>query len=80
MRAVFATTGGRGAYRIADGLDYDAVRRDPKPLIGFSDITVLHLALWNQVGHGLQPATVPLGTLATIDPTAGTLTVAPGVR
>jgi muramoyltetrapeptide carboxypeptidase len=32
------------------------------------------------IGHGLHPATVPLGTLATIDPAAGTLTVAPGVR
>ncbi|MFF0343158.1 LD-carboxypeptidase [Kribbella sp. NPDC004875] len=50
VRAIFATRGGKGAYRIADGLDFDAVRRDPKPLIGFSDITALHLALWNQVG------------------------------
>ncbi len=32
------------------------------------------------IGHGPQPATLPLGTLATIDPAAGTLTVAPGVR
>ena len=50
VRAVFATRGGKGAYRIADRLDFDAVRRDPKPLIGFSDITALHLALWKQVG------------------------------
>ncbi|MFF0267977.1 LD-carboxypeptidase [Kribbella sp. NPDC004536] len=49
VRAIFATRGGKGAYRIADGLDFDAVRRDPKPLIGFSDITALHLALWKQV-------------------------------
>ena len=32
------------------------------------------------IGHGRQPATVPLGTVATIDPAAGTLTVAAGVR
>jgi muramoyltetrapeptide carboxypeptidase len=32
------------------------------------------------IGHGLNPATIPLGTVATIDPSAGTLTVAPGVR
>ncbi|GAA1597028.1 LD-carboxypeptidase [Kribbella karoonensis] len=50
VRAVFATRGGKGAYRIAGGLDFDAVRRDPKPLIGFSDITALHLALWKEVG------------------------------
>ncbi|WP_409468546.1 S66 peptidase family protein [Streptomyces sp. HC307] len=48
VRVVFATRGGAGAYRIADGLDTDAVRRDPKPLVGFSDVTHLHLALWRE--------------------------------
>ena len=48
IRAIFATTGGKGAYRIADGLDFDAVRRDPKPLVGLSEITILHLARWNR--------------------------------
>jgi len=46
IRAVFCTTGGKGAYRIADKLDFDAARRDPKPLVGFSEVTILHLALW----------------------------------
>lgn len=46
VRAIVATRGGAGAYRIADGLDVAAVRADPKPLVGFSDITNLHLALW----------------------------------
>lgn len=36
----------KGAYRIADRIDVAAARRDPKPLIGFSDATILHLALW----------------------------------
>ncbi|MFC9659717.1 LD-carboxypeptidase [Nocardia sp. NPDC127606] len=27
-------------------LDYDAIRADPKPLVGFSDITYLHLEIW----------------------------------
>jgi muramoyltetrapeptide carboxypeptidase len=48
VRAIFSTRGGKGAYRIADGLDFHAARRDPKPLIGFSDITILHLALWQR--------------------------------
>lgn len=53
VRAVVATRGGAGAYRLLDGLDAggpvaDAVRRDPKPLVGFSDITYLHLALWRR--------------------------------
>jgi muramoyltetrapeptide carboxypeptidase len=50
VRAVIATTGGKGAYRIADGLDFAAARRYPKLLIGFSEITILHLALWHRAG------------------------------
>jgi muramoyltetrapeptide carboxypeptidase len=46
VRAVITTRGGAGAYRIADDIDFDAVREDPKPVVGFSDITYLHLALW----------------------------------
>ncbi|MBW6423767.1 LD-carboxypeptidase [Rhizobium sp. XQZ8] len=50
VRAVFATRGGRGSYRIADGMDFDAVLRDPKPLLGFSDITALHMMLMRRCG------------------------------
>jgi muramoyltetrapeptide carboxypeptidase len=32
------------------------------------------------IGHGPHPLTVPLGTMATLDTTAGTLTIEPGVR
>jgi muramoyltetrapeptide carboxypeptidase len=46
VRAIVTTRGGAGSYRIADDLDFDAVRADPKPVVGFSDITSLHLALW----------------------------------
>jgi len=45
VRAIFATRGGKGSYRIADRLDFAAVRRDPKFVVGFSDITALHLSL-----------------------------------
>jgi muramoyltetrapeptide carboxypeptidase len=44
VRAIFTTRGGKGSYRIAERLDFDGARRDPKFLIGFSDITILHLA------------------------------------
>lgn len=58
VRAIFTTRGGKGSYRIAHGLDFEAARLNPKPLIGFSDITILHLALWREcraVGfHGPQ--------------------------
>lgn len=32
------------------------------------------------IGHGPHPLTVPLGTMATLDTMAGTLTIEPGVR
>lgn len=56
VRAIFTTRGGKGSYRIADQVDFAAARRDPKFVIGFSDITALHLSLLkhcDQVGiHG----------------------------
>ncbi len=52
VRAVVATRGGAGAFRIADRIDVAAVRADPKPLVGFSDITVLHLSLLRHCAVG----------------------------
>ncbi len=52
VRAIVATRGGAGAYRIADRIDAAAVRADPKPLVGFSDITFLHLSLLRRCGLG----------------------------
>jgi muramoyltetrapeptide carboxypeptidase len=54
VRAVVCTRGGYGVQRIVDGLDLAAVRADPKPVVGFSDITALQLALW----RGARLATV----------------------
>ena len=48
--AVFPGTGGYGTARIFDRLDYDAIRANPKPFIGFSDITGLHLAINRHAG------------------------------
>jgi muramoyltetrapeptide carboxypeptidase len=57
VRAVVTTRGGAGSYRIIDDIDFDAARRDPKPVVGFSDISCVHLALWEHarvVGvHGM---------------------------
>lgn len=48
--AIFPGTGGYGTMRILDRLDYEAIRRHPKLLIGFSDITALHAALNRRAG------------------------------
>jgi muramoyltetrapeptide carboxypeptidase len=48
VRAIITTRGGKGSYRIAHALDFAAMRRNPKSLVGYSDITMLHLALWRE--------------------------------
>jgi muramoyltetrapeptide carboxypeptidase len=48
--AVWCLRGGYGASRILPLLDFDRMRRTPKALIGFSDITALHMALHTQAG------------------------------
>ncbi|MCO1660219.1 S66 peptidase family protein [Pseudonocardia humida] len=47
VRAVVCLRGGYGTQRIVDGIDWD---RGRKLLVGFSDITALHLALWTATG------------------------------
>ncbi|MGH2674903.1 MAG: S66 peptidase family protein [Actinomycetota bacterium] len=42
--------GGYGAAEVAPLLDLDAIAANPKPFVGFSDITVLHLAIRQATG------------------------------
>ncbi len=50
VKAVMPGTGGYGTTRIVDKLDYEVIRRNPKILVGFSDITALHIAINQQTG------------------------------
>src|SRR3954470_16056937 len=50
VKAIFPGTGGYGTTRIVDKLDYDVIRRNPKIVVGFSDITGLHIAINQQTG------------------------------
>ncbi|WP_433299165.1 S66 peptidase family protein [Actinoplanes sp. CA-030573] len=50
VRGIVCLRGGYGVQRIVDRIDYAAVAADPKLVMGFSDITALHLALWCEVG------------------------------
>jgi muramoyltetrapeptide carboxypeptidase len=45
VKAIFCVRGGWGCARILPHLDWDRIRANPKLLVGFSDITALHLAL-----------------------------------
>ena len=46
VKAVIAMRGGWGSNRILPLIDYEAIRRQPKILMGFSDITSLLLAIY----------------------------------
>lgn len=48
--AVWCIRGGNGMNRIVQRVDFDGFLRNPKPVIGYSDITVLLLALWQRTG------------------------------
>ena len=50
VRAVFAVRGGWGSARILPYLNFELIRANPKLLIGFSDITALHLAFAARAG------------------------------
>lgn len=45
VRAIMAVRGGWGCARMLPYLDYDLIRANPKLVVGFSDITALHMAI-----------------------------------
>lgn len=59
VKAIFAGRGGYGTVRIIDELNFSKFKKNPKWLIGFSDITVLHSHIHNRLQvatlHGQMP-------------------------
>lgn len=66
IKAIWCVKGGYGTVRIIDLLDFTQFKKNPKWIIGFSDITVLHNHL-NTLGyktiHGIMPVSIPKATL-----------------
>lgn len=60
VKAILCVRGGYGSMRILDLIDYSLIKANPKPLIGYSDITALHNAIYlktKQIGfHGVLGA------------------------
>lgn len=71
VKAIFAARGGYGTIRIIDDIDFSDFEHDPKWIIGFSDITVLHShiqAVFSvQSIHGQMPLSIPDGTKASLE-------------
>jgi muramoyltetrapeptide carboxypeptidase len=49
QRAIFSTRGGYGANYLLEDLDLDLIAEGAKPLIGYSDLTALHLWMLDQI-------------------------------
>ncbi|MFJ1586053.1 LD-carboxypeptidase [Streptomyces sp. NPDC088197] len=50
VRAIVASDGGQTALGYLDLIDVEAIRADPKPILGYSDISLLHLVLHARTG------------------------------
>ena len=48
--AIFCLRGGYGTPRLLDRLDFGLLRKNPKPFVGYSDLTAVHLAISRYAG------------------------------
>ncbi len=69
IQAIMAARGGYGCLRLLPHLDFTIFRQQPKLLVGFSDITILHSALYQQ--SGLSSLHGPVVTSLADDDTDG---------
>lgn len=68
MRAVFCARGGYGATRLLPSLDPSPLLADPKPIVGFSDVTALLCwALAHGVGSVHGPVITQMPRLSGVD-------------
>ena len=60
--AVWCVRGGYGTTRLLPNINYRLIKKNPKPFIGYSDVTALHIALGQRAGlvtfHGPVAASV----------------------
>ncbi len=50
VKAIIATIGGNHSCHLLPLLDFELIRKNPKIFMGFSDITVLNLAIYSRTG------------------------------
>lgn len=50
VRAIIAHDGGQTALGFLDRIDVEAIRADPRPILGHSDISLLHPVLYARTG------------------------------
>jgi muramoyltetrapeptide carboxypeptidase len=60
IRAIICARGGYGSVRIIDKLDFTRFMRNPKWIVGYSDITVMHSHIHRHFGVETLHATMPM--------------------
>ncbi|MES2837467.1 MAG: LD-carboxypeptidase [Bacteroidota bacterium] len=60
IKAIVCARGGYGTMRIIDALDFSKFKQNPKWIIGYSDVTVLHSHLQHVVGVKSIHASMPI--------------------
>ena len=70
VRAILCARGGYGSVRLIDRLDWRTLLRDPKWLIGYSDVTALHSHIHQRLGMESLHAAMPLNFRDTGNETA----------
>jgi muramoyltetrapeptide carboxypeptidase len=70
IKAIWCARGGYGTVRVVDLVDFTKFKKNPKWVVGFSDVTVLHNHL-NTMGyksiHGIMPISLAKATPAAIE-------------
>lgn len=51
IKAIFDVSGGDNANELLDYIDFDQVRRNPKPFFGYSDLTTIMNAIYAKTGN-----------------------------
>ena len=59
IKAILCARGGYGTVQIIDNIDFSNLRNNPKWIVGYSDVTVLHSHLHN-LGFASLHATMPI--------------------
>ena len=70
VKAIWCARGGYGSVKIIDDLDFTKFKQNPKWIIGYSDITVLHSCLHNlgyKTIHGIMPLNIEVNTKKAIE-------------
>ena len=69
VKAIWCARGGYGTVRIIDALDFTKFKKQPKWIVGYSDVTVLHNHI-NNLGfetlHATMPINVPKNSIEAI--------------